>query len=142
MLVFLSFFSKGQPIPKETKIASDHVRIDHVGPKDKPFESIVVTASHLDLEPEEMEALVSQSVFLIVTNEVEKNMPVNTVPKERVFGMFKIVVLLRGEERNYFLPTRASAIQFFRNLKIKVNTQQGSRELIRRLDYILFRIKA
>lgn len=140
-LMVLTGFCFGQQLPRTTDIKSDHIRIDHYGQHDKPFESFVITMQPLTLYVEEWEIRVNEKIFLTSLRIVQENKISKLIPDEnREFGIFKISTMRRGEKKTYYFTKREESIIFFKSWLKDIKNVKGSDELVKRLDYILSRI--
>jgi hypothetical protein len=142
ILVAVNLSCTAQRIPNPTLITSDHMRIDHVGQNDKPFPSLVITTVPLDLQIEEWQILVSDSIFLVVKSLLEKSKLLkNELGSVREYGVFRIMASMKHNQKNYFLINRTDSVLFLQDLKTKIRQMRGSELLLSRIDYLLSRIE-
>jgi hypothetical protein len=123
-----------------TKISSDHVRIELIGPHDKPFGPLVITAIKLKLDIIEREILVNRNVLDSVTNFFSKNIDVTKERGVNEFGTFRVTTVKEGKKAIYYFPTRLKSIDIFKALREKVFGLETSYELVKQIGAALFYI--
>jgi hypothetical protein len=133
----LSLQCNGQEI---TKISSNHVRIELIGPHDKPFGPLVITAIKLKLDIIEREVLVNQNVLDSVTNFFSGNTDMTKERGVNEFGTFRETTLKDGTKAIHYFPTRLKSIDIFKALREKVTGLQTSGELVKQIGAALFYI--
>lgn len=121
-------------------IASDHIRIDHAGPIDKPIIPLIISMEKLTLPIYELPIQVDQNIFALLGNYIESSKYLNPQKKINEFGVFKIARLVNGKTEIRFTSTRDESIHFFRDLLDQLNGRQSSEKLVREIKKILTRI--
>lgn len=130
--------SNGQ---RPTKLASDFVRIDLIGPHDKPWASLVITTIRVKLDtPIEQEILVSKEVFNVVYKFFSENRNVSLEGAINEFGIFKATTQISGQKVVFYFPTRLKSIQIFKDLRSKLAGLETADRLIKETTYALFYI--
>jgi hypothetical protein len=125
---------------KASTIASDHIRIDHSGPIDKPIIPIVITKQPLELPITELAILVDEKVFSLIADFVATSNDVAIEKEVNEFGIFKITKRINNKDDVVFTTSRVGTIHFLKGLKQKLSNQKSAKRLIEEIDYILSRI--
>ena len=125
---------------KPSTIVSDHIRIDHSGPIDKPIIPIVITKQPLELPVTELAILVDEKVFSLTADYVAKSSDVAVKKEVNEFGVFKITKRINNKEDVVFTTSRVGTIHLLKGLKQKLSNQNSAKRLNEEIDYILSRI--
>ena len=120
-----------------TKITSDHVRIELIGPHDKPFIPLIITTVKLKLFVYEKEVFVNQQLLDSVSNFFPKTKDVTVERGENEFGTFKVTKLIKGKTTLYYFPTRLKSIEIFKNLRKEIKGLETSDQLVKEIGYAL-----
>jgi hypothetical protein len=128
--------------PWQTKITSDHIRIEHWGPIDAPIRELIITTAptNLKLDLMEMEIVVDKDLFSFVNNYLNTDVRIGKSREVNEFGVFKVTRLVQGEEQTFYFPTRPKSILILKTLREKINDRSTSDKLILEIDKILKRI--
>jgi hypothetical protein len=123
----------------ETKIAIDHIRIDHVGPGDAMLEPIIITTKKLELRFPESPIQVDKHIFKSLVEYVGQ---ANLLSQREVneFGVFKITRRLDGKTEICFSGTRKKSVVFLKEFKKLLNDLGAPNELIAKTERVLKRI--
>ena len=129
----------------ETKITSDHIRIDQVGPRDAMLEAIIITTKKLELPFPERPIEVRKNIFESLSNYVDKahigksaNLLRETELNE--FGVFKVTKRIGNKTEIYFTGTRKKAVDFLNGFKKLLKEVGAPDELIKKNERILKKI--
>ena len=100
-----------------SKITSDHIRIDHVGPSDAMLEPIIITTKKLTLPVPEVPIQVNQHIFESLAGYLGH--AANLLPERGVneFGVFKVTKQINGKTEIYFTGTRKKSVAFLSEFK-------------------------
>src|SRR5688500_12877481 len=85
-------------------ITSDHIRIDHVGPIDKPIIPLIISTEKLTLPITELSIQVDQNIFALFADYFESSKHLTSERKVNEFGVFKITKLVNGKTEIAFTP--------------------------------------
>ena len=135
--LLLSTCCKGQ-VP--SSITSDHIRIDHRGPIDKPIIPLVISIEKLTLPITELSIQVDQSTFTLVTNFFKSSKYLNPKRKVNEFGVFQITLQMNAEITIFYTPNRIESISLFKGLLTQLKDNQSSEKLVNEINWILERI--
>jgi len=129
----------------ETKITSDHIRIDQVGPRDATLESIIITIKKVELRFPERPVQVSKNIFDSLSNYLDKAYIANApnLLRERElneFGIFKVTKQINGKSEIYFTGTRKKAVAFLSEFKKLLKDLGAPDELVEKTEKALKRI--
>jgi hypothetical protein len=123
-----------------TKIDSDHIRIDLIGPHDKPLSPLIITTVKLKLDIFEKEVLVNQELLDSVSNFFTKSKDVTVERGENEFGTFKVTKRIKGKTSLYYFPTRLKSIEILKKLRNQITGMETSDQLVKEIGYSLFYI--
>jgi len=129
----------------QTKILSEHIRIDQVGPSDAMLEPIIITIKKVELRFPERPVQVSKGIFDSLSNYVDKayrDKPHNLLRERELneFGVFKVTKRVGNKTEIYFTGTRKKAVAFLKELKKQLKTLGAPDELAKETETILKRI--
>jgi hypothetical protein len=128
----------GQMTP--TEITSDHIRITHRGPIDKPIFPLIITTTKLQLANYEIEVLVDSDLFLLVRDFLKTNNLIEEKKELNEFGVFEVINQEGGRSQSSYFPSRLKSISILTSLKDKISGRSTSEKLMSELDKILKRI--
>lgn len=142
-LFLLSAYCQAQLF--ETKITSDHIRIDQVGPSDAMLEPIIITIKKLELRFPERPIQVRREIFETLSNYVDKAYidKAHILLRERElneFGVFKVTKRIGGKTETYFTGTRKKSVTFLKELKKLFKDVGAPEELVKKTERVLKRI--
>jgi hypothetical protein len=128
--------------PWQTKITSDHIRIEHWGPSDAPIRELIITTTKLKkkLDLMETEVLVDKNLFSVVNDFLNTEGLIGNRREINEFGVFKVTRLVHGEGQLFYFPTRRKSVSIWKSLREKINDRPTSETLILEIDKILKRI--
>lgn len=139
LIIWTLGLSSGQPTP--TIITSDHIRIAHRGPIDKPILPLIITTAKLQLDNYELEILVDQDLFLLVSDFLKTDKLIENRMEINEFDVFEVTIQNNGQLQSSYFPSRLKAISILKSLKEKINGRSTSEKLILEVDRILGRIQ-
>ena len=134
LFLLLGLYCKGQT---PSSIRSDHIRIEHRGPTDKPIIPLIISTEKLSVPITELSIQVDQSTFALLTHYFKSSKHLRSKRNINEFGVFQITVLLDGEVKMFYTPERAESIHLFKNLLVQLNDRQLSDTLVKEIDKIL-----
>jgi len=135
--LLLSTCCKGQG---PSSITSDHIRIDHRGPIDKPIIPLVVSTTKLELPTTELSLQVDQSIFSQLISYLKSSKYLNPERKVNEFGVFQITLQINGEVKIFYTPERMESIYLFKELLTQLKDKQSAEKLVDEIKNILRRI--
>jgi hypothetical protein len=141
-LIFAAFllFSTCCNAQFQSKIASDHIRIDHVGPSDAMIEPIIITTKKLTLPVPEVPIQVSQDIFESLTKYLDDFG--NLLPEREIneFGVFKVTKRVGNKTEICFTGTRKKSVKFLTEFKKLLKDVGAADELVKKIERVLKRI--
>ena len=101
----------------QTKIHSDHIRIDQGGPRDYMIESVILTIEKVELKFPERPVKINRHVFDSLCSYIDKlsKEKPSILPREidvNEFGIFKVTMRIKGRTQIFFTRNRKMAITF------------------------------
>lgn len=126
----------------QTKITSDHIRIEHYGPIDAPIGELIITPAklNLDLDLMEKEVLVEMELFSFLSNFLQTEELIGNSREINEFGVFKVTRVVDGKGQLFYFPTRPKSILIWKSMREKIAGMPTSDTLIPQIDKILRRI--
>jgi hypothetical protein len=129
----------------ETKIKSDHIRIDQAGPRDYMLEPVILTIEKIELRFPERPVKVNRNVFDSLCNYIDK------VHKEKPsillreidvneFGIFKVAIRVKGKTRVFFTRNRKMAVVFLTGFRDLLKNVTAPEELITKTEKMLRKV--
>jgi hypothetical protein len=107
-------------------VTFDHVRIEHVGPIDKPIIALIISTEKSNAPITELSVQVDEKTFVLLINYLGSNEYLNEEREVNEFGIFKITKLVNGKTEIGFTTTRNESIHFFRDLLSQLDDKHPS----------------
>ena len=126
----------------QTKITTDHIRIERSGPIDKPIRELIITTkpANVRLNLMEIEILVDKDLFSFISSFIDTDDLTGKSREVNEFGVFKVTRLAQGVEQTFYFPARRKSILILKALREKMSGRPTSDILIAEIDSILKRI--
>jgi len=129
----------------ETKIDSDHIRIDQVGPRDYMLEAVILTIEKVELKFPERPQKVNRNVFDSLSRYIDKlykEKPSILLRKIDVneFGIFKVTVRVKGKTEIFFTRNRKNAVSFLSGFTKLMKDVSAPEESIKKAEHMLEKI--
>jgi hypothetical protein len=129
----------------ETKINSDHIRIDQVGPRDHMLEAVILTVEKVELRFPERPVKINRHIFDSLCGYIDKcanQKPAILLPEIDVneFGIFKVTLRTEGRTRIFVTRNRESAVAFLTGFREQLKNLTAPDESIKKTETILQKI--
>jgi len=124
----------------QSKITSDHIRIDHVGPSDAMIEPIIITTKKLTLPVPEVPIQVSKQIFESLVAHLGQSSALLAKREVNEFGVFKVTKCVDNKMEIYFTGTRVKSVGFLSEFKKLLIELGAPEELIKKNERVLKRI--
>jgi hypothetical protein len=124
----------------QSKILSDHIRIDHVGPSDAMLEPIIITTKKLELPFPERPIQVDKNIFESLSKCIENASNLLRKKELNEFGVFKVTKCVGNKTEIYFTGTRKKSVDFLSGFKKLLKDVGAPDELVKKNERILKRI--
>ena len=129
----------------ETKISSDHIRIDQVGPRDYMLEPLILTIEKVELRFPERPEQINRPVFdslCSYINKINKEVPSILLREIDVneFGIFKVTIRNEGKTQIFFTRNRKFAITFLTGFRKVLKDLTAPDESIKKTETMLHKI--
>lgn len=126
--------------PTVCPVQTDMIRIEHIGPEDKPIPALTISAARIKVPSTEGLVLVTKEVLQLIVQEVRLSTLKNSAaPSTPAFGTFKVTFDAGGEQ--FYLTTQFNAIRFFNNLRDVTREKDRGGQLDNHLSYLVSRIE-
>jgi hypothetical protein len=123
------------------KITTDHIRIDHRGPSDKPIFPLIIATTNLELDILEIEIVVDKNLFSLVRDFLKANTLIEDKREVNEFGVFQVRIQDNKQLQSSYFPSRLKSISILKSLKEEVRGRSTSEKLIVEIDRVLKRIE-
>jgi hypothetical protein len=129
----------------ETKIASDHIRIDQTMPRDSMLEPVIITTDKLELPFPENPIQVRKDIFDSLCRYINKAYK-DTAPillREREvneFGNFKVTMRVGDRSEILFTGTRRKAVSFLTEFSKLLKVLGAPDESVKKTESMLKKI--
>ena len=129
----------------ETKIASDHIRIDQAMPRDYMLEPVIITTEKLELQFPESAIQVRKDIFDSLCHYIDKAYKdkVPSLLRERElneFGIFKVTMRVGDRSEILFTGTRRKAGSFLKEFSKLLKDLGAPDESVKKTEIMLKRI--
>lgn len=129
----------------ETKIYSDHIRIDRAGPRDYMLESVILTIEKVDLRFPERPVKVNRNVLdslSIFIDKVYKEKPSILLREIDVneFGIFKVTIRIEDKAQVFYTRNRKIAIVFLTRVRNLLKDLSAPDESIDKTEAMLQKV--
>lgn len=127
-------------IPAVCYVQTDMIRIEHIGPEDKPIPALTISTARIEIPSTEGLVVVTKEALQLIVQEVRVSTLKNSAaPSTPAFGTFKVTFDAGSE--HFYLTTRFNAIRFFNHLRDVTREKDGSGQLDNYLSYLVSRIE-
>lgn len=129
----------------ETKISSDHIRIDQVGPRDYMLEPVILTIEKVELRFPERPEKVNRTVFdslCSYINKVNKEKPSILLHEIDVneFGIFKLTIRNEDKTQIFFTRNRKMAVAFLAGFSKLLKDLAAPAESVKKTETMLQKV--
>lgn len=129
----------------ETKINSDHIRIDQGGPRDYMLEPVILTIEKVELRFPERPVKVNRHVFDSLCSYIDKlykEKPSILLREIDVneFGIFKVTIRIEDRTQIFFTRNRKMAVTFLTGFREILKDLTAPDESIKKTETMLQKI--
>jgi len=129
----------------ETKIVSDHIRIDQVGPRDYMLEPVILTIEKVELRFPERPQQINRPVFDSLCSYINKiNKEVPSILHREIdvneFGIFKVTIRNEDKPQIFFTRNRKMAIAFLTGFSKLLKDLPAPDESIKKTETMLQKV--
>ena len=129
----------------ETKISSDHIRIDQVGPRDYMLEAVILTIEEVKLRFPEKSIKVNRNIFdslCVYIDKAYKEKP-SILAREidvNEFGIFKVTIRVQDKTQIFFTRNRKMAVALLTGFKKLLKELKAPEESIKKTETMLQKV--
>jgi hypothetical protein len=129
----------------ETKIGSDHIRIDQAGPGDRMLEPVILTIEKVELRFPERPVKVNRNVLdslCSYINKLYKEKPATLLREIDVneFGICKVTIRIGDKTQIFFTRNRKMAIGFLTGFRGVLKNLMAPDESIKKTEMMLQKV--